>query len=108
MENAEKYLAQYNSVSGLPGEVLNAQNLGLRGDIAVEKGDLEGAVALFGKAVKASANNYTAPLYTYKKALVLAALGDKAGVEACYDFLKANYTNATETRDVEKLAGSLQ
>ena len=108
LENAEKYLAQYNAVAGLPGEVLNAQNLGLRGDVAVEKGDLKDAVALFEKAAKASANNYTAPLYTLKKALVLVALGDKAGVEACYETLKAEYPNASETREVEKLAGSLQ
>ena len=29
-------------------------------------------------------------------------------VEACYKALKADYSNATETRDVEKLLGSLQ
>lgn len=107
LDNAEKYLSQYSAVDGLPGEVLNAQNLGLRGDVAVEKGDLKGAAALFGKAAKASNNNYTAPLYLYKKALALVALNDKAGVQECYDTLKAKYPQATETRETEKLFGAL-
>ncbi|MBQ7856202.1 MAG: tetratricopeptide repeat protein [Alistipes sp.] len=107
LENAEKYLAQYSAVEGLPGEVLNAQNLGLRGDVAVEKGDLKGAVALFTKAAKASDNNYTAPLYLYKKVLALAALGDKAGAEECYKSLKAQYPNASESREAEKVLGTL-
>ena len=39
LENAEKYLSMYKSVNELGAEVVNAQNLGLRGDIAVEKGE---------------------------------------------------------------------
>ena len=52
--SAVDYLKQFSPVKGLPGEVVNAQNLGLQGDIAVENGDLETAVKLFAKAVKAS------------------------------------------------------
>lgn len=107
LENAEKYLSMYSAVNDLAAEVINAQNLGLRGDIAVEKGDYEAAVNLYGKAVKASDNLYTAPLYTYKQILVFAALGQKAEAEKAYQTLKANYPTASETNEAEKVIGAL-
>ena len=107
LENAEKYLSMYSAVKGLASEVINAQNLGLRGDIAVEKGEYEAAANLYDKAVKASANLYTAPLYTYKQILVFAALGKKAEAEQALKALQANYPTATETREAEKVVGAL-
>jgi len=106
LENAEKYLAQYDAVDELAGEVVNAQNLGLRGDIAVEKGEYEAAVALYKKAVAASKNIYTAPLYLYKQVLAYAALGNKAVAQKCFEALQANYPMAVEVRDAEKVLGS--
>ena len=106
LENAEKYLAQYDAVDELAGEVVNAQNLGLRGDIAVEKGEYEAAVALYKKAVAASKNIYTAPLYLYKQILAYAALGNKAEAQKCFEALQANYPMAVEVRDAEKVLGS--
>ncbi|MBP3497880.1 MAG: hypothetical protein J6K33_08615 [Alistipes sp.] len=106
LENAEKYLAQYDAVDELAGEVVNAQNLGLRGDIAVEKGEYEAAVALYKKAVAASKNIYTAPLYLYKQILAYAALGNKAEAQKCFETLQANYPMAVEVRDAEKVLGS--
>ena len=107
LDNAEKYLSMYSAVKGLASEVINAQNLGLRGDIAVEKGDYQAAVSLNGKAVKASENNYTAPLYTYKQILVYAALGNKAEAEKALQTLKAEYPSAPETTEAEKVVASL-
>lgn len=107
LDNAEKYLSMYSAVKGLASEVINAQNLGLRGDIAVEKGDYQAAVSLYGKAVKASENNYTAPLYTYKQILVYAALGNKAEAEKALQTLKAEYPSAPETTEAEKVVASL-
>ena len=107
LENAEKYLSMYSAVKGLASEVINAQNLGLRGDIAVEKGDYQAAVSLYGKAVKASENNYTAPLYTYKQILVYAVLGNKAEAEKALQTLKAEYPSAPETTEAEKVVASL-
>lgn len=106
LENAEKYLAQYDAVDELAGEVVNAQNLGLRGDIAVENGEYEAAVALYKKAVAASKNIYTAPLYLYKQILAYAALGNKAEAQKCFEALQANYPMAVEVRDAEKVLGS--
>ena len=107
LENAEKYLSMYSAVKGLASEVINAQNLGLRGDIAVEKGEYEAAVNLYGKAVKASNNNYTAPLYTFKQILVYATLGNKAAAEKALETLKAEYPSAPETSEAEKIVASL-
>ena len=106
LENAEKYLAQYDAVDELAGEVVNAQNLGLRGDIAVEKGEYEAAVALYKKAVAASKNIYTAPLYLYKQILAYAALGNKAEAQKCFEALQSNYPMSAEVRDAEKVLGS--
>ena len=106
LENADKYLAMYKPVNKLGAEVVNAQNLGLRGDIAVENGDYEAAVALYKKAVAASANIYTAPLYLYKQIVVFAALGNKAEAQKCFDTIQAQYPVSAELREAEKVLGS--
>ena len=107
LENAEKYLSMYKSVNELGAEVVNAQNLGLRGDIAVEKGKYEAAVALYKKAVAASENVYTAPLFLYKQLLAYVALGNKAEAQKCYDTLQAQYPMSVEAREAEKVMGTL-
>ena len=106
LENAEKYLSMYKAVKSIPAEVVNAQNLGLRGDIAVEKGEYEAAVTLYKKAVAASANIYTAPLYLYKQVLAYAALGNKAEALKCLEALQADYATSIEAREAEKVLGT--
>ena len=106
LENAEKYLSMYKAVKSIPAEVVNAQNLGLRGDIAVDKGEYESAVALYKKAVAASANIYTAPLYLYKQVLAYAALGNKAEALKCLEALQADYATSIEAREAEKVLGT--
>ena len=107
LENAEKYLSMYNTVDELVAEVINAQNYGLRGDIASEQGNYEAAVALYKKAVSASKNIYTAPLYLYKQVLSYAALGNKAEAQKCLDALQAEYAMSTEASEAEKVVGTL-
>lgn len=107
LENAEKYLSMYKSVNELGAEVVNAQNLGLRGDIAVERGEYEAAVALYKKAVAASENVYTAPLFLYKQLLAYVALGNKTEAQKCYDTLQAQYPMSVEAREAEKVMGTL-
>lgn len=107
LENAEKYLSQYDAVEGLPGAILNAQNLGLRGDVAVENGDYEGAIALYKKAVAASENELTAPLFLYKQIVAYVALGNKEEAQKCLDTLTTKYPTAAEVRFAEELLGTL-
>ena len=103
LEKAAEYLAKYKAVRGLAAEVVNAQNLGLQGDVAVEQGDYEKAAKFFAKAVKASDNNYTAPLYLYKQGLALAAAGKVEAAKACYKAITEQYPSSSESRDAEKL-----
>ena len=105
LENAAKFLAKYKSVKGLAAEVINAQNLGLQGDVAVEQGDYVKAAKFFKKAVAASKNNYTAPLYLYKQGLALAAEGKVEAAKACYKAITESYPNSSEAREAEKLLG---
>lgn len=107
LENAAKYLAQYSEVDGLPGAILNAQNLGLRGDVAVENGDYEGAIVLYKKAVAASDNELTAPLFLYKQIVAYVALGNKEEAQKCLDTLTTKYPTAAEVRFAEELLGTL-
>ena len=51
LENAAKFLARYSPVKGIPGALINAQNYGLQGDIAVEQKDYAKAVKFYDKAV---------------------------------------------------------
>ncbi len=107
LENAEKYLSKYSAADGLAAEIVNAQNLGLRGDIAVENGDYAAAAALYKKAVAASDNNYTAPLYLYKQGLALKAAGDNAAAATCFEQISALYPASLEAREADKLLGSI-
>ena len=105
LENAAAYLAKFSPVKGLPGEIVNAQNIGLQGDIAVENGDLEAAVKLFAKAVKASDNHYTTPLYLRKQGLALKALGRQEEAVAVFEKILAEYPASMDAREAEKLLG---
>lgn len=107
-ENAARYLSAYKSVDGIPGAVVNAQNLGLRGDIAVDKGDYAEAVNLFKKAVAASDNNFTAPLYLYKQGLALVALDKADEAVKCFEEISAKYPSSLEAREADKLIGSIK
>lgn len=102
-ESALEYLKAFSPVKGLAGQVVNAQNLGLQGDIAVENGDYEAAVKLFEKAVKSSDNLYTTPLYLRKMGLALKALGRNAEATAAFEKILAAYPASIDAREAEKL-----
>ena len=103
LEKAAEYLAKYKAVRGLAAEVVNAQNLGLQGDVAVEQGNYAKAAKFFKKAVKASDNIYTAPLYLYKQGLALVADGNAEAAKACFKAVTEKYPSSAEAREAEKL-----
>ena len=106
LDAAADYLAKYSPVKGLPGQIVNAQNLGLQGDIAVEQDDLAKAVKFYDKAVTASAKIYTAPLYLRKAGLALRAQGKEKEAVAAFEKILALYPSSIEAREAEKLIGS--
>ena len=103
-EEAESYLKKFSAVGGSHvGEIINAQNLGLQGDVAVELEKYEEAAKLFAKAVKQSNNNYTAPYYLYKQALALVAAGKAEEAKECCQAIIEKYPNSIEKNAAEKL-----
>lgn len=107
LKNAAAHLAKYRPVKGIPGSIVNAQNYGLQGDIAVDEGDYRTAVKFFEKAVSAADNNATAPLFLMKAGRAYKALGDTAKAKSCFERIASDYPNSYEARDVEKHINSL-
>lgn len=107
LENAAAYLAKFSPVKGLPGQIINAQNLGLQGDVAVERQQYAKAAKFFRKAVSASDNNFTAPVYLYKQALTEQALGNDKQAAELFERISADYPMSTEAREAEKLLGGV-
>ncbi|MDE5578705.1 MAG: tetratricopeptide repeat protein [Alistipes sp.] len=107
LENAAAYLAKFSPVKGLPGQIINAQNFGLQGDVAVEQQQYAKAVKFFRKAVSVSDNNFTAPVYLYKQALTEQALGNDKQAAGLFERILADYPMSTEAREAEKLLGGV-
>ena len=108
LDNAATYLAKYKPAKGIPAEIVNAQNIGLQGDIAVEKGDYAAAIKLFEKAAKVSDNNLTAPMYLRKAGLAEQAQGNEQKAAAFYEEILTSYPASMEAREAEKLLGSVK
>lgn len=108
LENASKYLSMYSTVKGVPGALINAQNYGLQGDIAVNLKDYKKAVNFFDKAIKAADNNLTAPMYLRKAGLAEQALGNNDKAKAYYEQILASYPGSIDARDAEKLLGTIK
>ena len=106
LDNAAAYLSEYHPVKGIPGAIVNAQNLGLQGDVAVEQQDYARALKFYDKAVKASDNQMTAPLYLRKAGLAAKAMGDDALSTAYYQRILDTYPATPEAREAEKLIGA--
>lgn len=108
LEQAAAYLAKFKPVKGLPGAIVNAQNWGLQGDVAVERGDYGKAVKFYERAVKAADNNLTAPMYLRKAGLAEQAMGNAQKAAAFYEQILTSYPASMEAREAEKLLGSVK
>ena len=91
LKNAAAYLAKYTPVKGIPGSVVNAQNYGLQGDIAVDEGNYKAA----------------APIFLMKAGRAYKALGDTAKAKECFERIATAYPSSFEARDIEKYINSL-
>ena len=108
LENAAACLAKYSPVKGLPGALVNAQNYGLQGDVAVERQDYAEAVDFYRKAVKAADNNLTAPMYLRKAGLAEKAQGNTQRAAEYFERIIASYPASMDAREAEKLLGGVQ
>ena len=108
LENAAAYLKKFKAVKGLAGAIINAQNLGLQGDVAVEQGDYKTAVSFFKKAAAAAENNLTAPMYLRKAGMAEQAAGNAEAAKALYEQISEQYPASMEARDADKLMGTIR
>jgi TolA-binding protein len=90
------------------GEVINAENEGLKGDIYVQKGEYATAAGHFRKAVDAADNILTTPMYLKKLGLALEADGNYAAAVEAYRQVSDRYPASLEARDIEKLAAAAE
>ena len=107
-DSALTYLEKYKPAKGAPATIINAQNFGLRGDIYADRGDLNKAAELYGKAAEAGDNILTTPHFLKKSAEVYTELGNYAkALEACKR-IKDQYGSSLEARDIDKYIGALE
>lgn len=108
LDNALEYLGKYKAVRGIPGQIVNAENEGLKGDIYVQKGDYAVAVSHFEKAVRVADDILTTPMYLKKLGIALEAAGDYAGAVAAYKRISDEYPSSLEARDIEKFTSAAE
>ena len=101
-EQAEAYIAKYSNVKGLAGAMINAMAEGIKGDIAVEKGDYAAAAKSFEAAANTSDNDFTAPMYLRKAAQAYRKIGDNASSDKCLNVIKNKYPGSGDAREAEK------
>ena len=102
-DQAQSYINSFKNVKGVPGEIINAMAAGIKGDIAVEKGDNAAAAKLFEQAAKVSENDFTTPMYLRKAALVYSAMGDAAKAEELLKVINEQYPASYDAREAIKL-----
>lgn len=107
-DNAKSYLSQYKAQKGIPAQIINAQCVGLLGDIAVDEGNYAEAIKLYKNAVAASDNPATAPLYIRKAGQAAQAMGDVAQAKALYKSIVTLYPTSAESRNAEKYLGTIK
>lgn len=105
---AAKHLKAYKAQKGVPAAIINAQNIGLQGDIAVEEGNYKAAVTLFTKASEISDNTLTAPTYLRKAAQAAQAAGLKSEATVLYEKVIALYPSSMEARNAAKSLGTIK
>ena len=102
-DQAQSFINSFKEVKGVPGAIINAMAAGIKGDIAVEKGDNAGAAKLFEQAAKVSENDFTTPMYLRKAALAYSAMGDAAKAEALLKTVSEQYPASYDAREATKL-----
>ncbi len=107
-ENALKYLKQYKAQDGVPAQIINAQNIGLQGDIAVDNQNYADAVALFESAAAISSNALTTPLFLRKAGVAAIAAGDNAKATKLLESVISLYPASQEANSAAKYLGTIK
>lgn len=106
-DNALKYLSAYKATEGNAALIINAQNVGLMGDINIEKGNIEEGVKLFEKAA-AFTNDFTSPMFLKKAGMAYEHLGNNTKALEAYNKIKDQFATSIEARDIDKFIGRIE
>ena len=103
-DNAIEYLGDFSS----DDIVLSSLALGCIGDAYMELGDIDAALDAYASAVSNSSNDFTAPRYMMKQALIHDANGDSDKALNIYQSIKNDYKTSREANGIEKYIAKLE
>lgn len=103
LQKGEYELAIEHLEKGQPDDdIAGTIAIGAIGDCYVELGEYEKALDQFNKAANNSNNQFTAPIYMKKAAIVYEELGDYSKALSLYRDIKEEYPNSTEAGTIDK------
>lgn len=97
-DNAIEYLGDFSS----DDIILSSLALGCIGDAYMELGDTDAALDSYADAVNNSANDFTAPRYMMKQAMIYTSIGDNNKAIELFKVIQSDYKNSREANGIEK------
>jgi tetratricopeptide (TPR) repeat protein len=103
-DNAIEYLGDFSS----DDIILSSLALGCMGDAYMELGDVDAALDAYESAVSNSSNNFTAPRYMMKQALIHDSNGNSNKALNLYKTIKNDYKTSREANGIEKYIAKVE
>jgi tetratricopeptide (TPR) repeat protein len=103
-DNAIEYLGDFSS----DDIILSSLALGCMGDAYMELGDVDAALDAYESAVSNSSNNFTAPRYMMKQALIHDSNGNSNKALDLYKTIKNDYKTSREANGIEKYIAKVE
>jgi tetratricopeptide (TPR) repeat protein len=97
-DNAIEYLGDFSS----DDIILSSLALGCIGDAYLQLGDIDAALDAYSDAVNNSDNDFTAPKYMMKLAIIYTANGDNNKALDLFKAIQSNYKTSREANGIEK------
>jgi tetratricopeptide (TPR) repeat protein len=97
-DNAIEYLGDFSS----DDIILSSLALGCMGDAYMELGDTDAALDAYADAVNNSANDFTAPRYMMKQAIIYTSNGDNNKALDLFKAIQSDYKTSREANGIEK------
>ena len=97
-DNAIEYLGDFSS----DDIILSSLALGCIGDAYMELGDTDAALDVYADAVNNSANDFTAPRYMMKQAMIYTSIGDNNKALDLFKAIQSDYKTSREANGIEK------
>lgn len=103
----DKAIAQLEQFSG-SDEILGAMAKGGIGDAFAQLDQPADALAYYGKAIAHSDNQFTAPRFLYKAAVLSLEMGDRDKALGYFQRIKEDYPDSREASGIDALIGLAQ